>query len=194
MRVGGRFLLEKPSMADEAEQGMKDSQSSTPGQRRVVILGVGNLLLSDEGVGVHVANALMEMDLPDGVEVFEGGTDGFRLMSVVTGADRLIVIDAVKGGGDPGSIYRFDVKDAPSMPDSYKTSVHQIGILEVIHFSDFIGKTPEAVIIGVEPKSLEMSMELSPEVQAKVPRVIELVLEEARAALGGSESEPPYSA
>ena len=160
-------------------------QQSANTSKRVVILGVGNLLLSDEGVGVHVANKLMEMEIPEGVEVYEGGTDGFRLMSVVTGADRLIVVDAVKGGGEPGSIYRFDVKDAPSMPDSYKTSVHQIGILEVIHFSEFVGerKTPEATIIGVEPKSLEMSMELTPEVAAKVPRVIELVLETARAAL-----------
>jgi hydrogenase maturation protease len=154
-------------------------------QKRVVILGVGNLLLSDEGVGVHVANKLLEMDLPEGVEVYEGGTDGFRLMSVVTGADRLIVVDAVKGGGEPGSIYRFEVNDAPSMPDSYKTSVHQIGILEVIHFSEFVenGKTPEATIIGIEPKSLEMAMELTPEIEAKVPRVIELVLEAAQAAL-----------
>ena len=154
-------------------------------QKRIVILGVGNLLLSDEGVGVHVANQLMEMDLPEGVEVYEGGTDGFRLMSVVTGADRLIVVDAVKGGGEPGSIYRFDVNDAPSMPDSYKTSVHQIGILEVIHFSEFVGKgkTPEATIIGVEPKSLDMAMELTPEIAAKVPRVIELVLEAIQASL-----------
>ena len=75
--------------------------------KHVVILGVGNLLLSDEGVGVHVANKLMEMDLPAGVEVIEGGTDGFRLMNVVTEADRLIVVDAVKGGSPPGSIYRL---------------------------------------------------------------------------------------
>lgn len=171
------------------EQSHSTSEETGPHRadtsKRVVILGVGNLLLSDEGVGVHVANKLMEMELPEGVEVYEGGTDGFRLMSVVTGADRLIVVDAVKGGGEPGSIYRFDVKDVPSMPDSYKTSVHQIGILEVIHFSEFVGKgkTPEATIIGVEPKSLEMSMELTPEVAAKVPKVISLVLETAKAAL-----------
>jgi hydrogenase maturation protease len=145
---------------------------------RVVVLGVGNLLLSDEGVGVHVANKLMEMDLPPEVDVVEGGTDGFRLMNVVTGAARLIVVDAVKGGGPPGSIYRFDIKDAPTYPDEYKTSVHQIGILEVVHLSELIGKAPETTIIGVEPKSLDMGMELSPEVQAKVPRIIELVLEE----------------
>jgi hydrogenase maturation protease len=145
-----------------------------------VILGVGNLLLSDEGVGVHVANKLIEMDLPAGVEVIEGGTDGFRLMNVVTEADRLIVVDAVKGGSPPGSIYRFDIKDAPSSPDAFKTSVHQIGILEVVHLSELIGQTPETTVIGVEPGSLEMGMELSPEVQEKIPKIIELILEEVK--------------
>jgi hydrogenase maturation protease len=146
--------------------------------KRIVVLGVGNLLLSDEGVGVHVANKLMDMALPPSVQVVEGGTDGFRLMNVVVETDRLIVVDSVKGGATPGSIYRFDIEDAPSSPDVYKTSVHQIGILEVIHLSGLVGETPETTIIGVEPKSLDMSMELSPEVEAKIPRVIELVLEE----------------
>jgi hydrogenase maturation protease len=146
--------------------------------KRVIVLGVGNLLLSDEGVGVHVAKKLMETELPPRVQVVEGGTDGFRLMNVVTGADRLIIVDAVKGGEAPGSIYRFDIKDAPTYPDVYKTSVHQIGILEVVHLSELVGKPPETVIIGVEPKSLDMGMELSPEVEAKLPRIIELVFEE----------------
>jgi hydrogenase maturation protease len=151
-------------------------------KKRMVILGVGNLLLSDEGVGVHVANKMLEMDLPTGIEVYEGGTDGFRLMNLVSEADRMVVVDAVKGGGDPGSIYRFDIKDAPSSPDKYKTSVHQIGILEVVHFSEFVGdgNAPETTVIGVEPKSLDMSMELSPEISEKVPRVIELVMEEVQ--------------
>jgi hydrogenase maturation protease len=136
--------------------------------------------MSDEGVGVHVANKLMEMDLPVGVEVVEGGTDGFRLMNVVTEADRLIVVDAVKGGSPHGSIYRFDIKDAPSSPDLYKTSVHQIGILEIVHLSELIGQTPETTVVGVEPKSLEMGMALSPEVEEKIPKIIELILEEVK--------------
>jgi hydrogenase maturation protease len=162
--------------------------------QRIVILGVGNLLLSDEGVGVHVANRLMEMELPPGVEVIEGGTDGFRLMNVVTEADRLIVIDAVKGGASPGSIYRFDVKDAPSYPQVYKTSVHQIGILEVIHLSELVGRTPETTIIGIEPKSMAMGLELSPEISEKLPRIIELALKEveefsSRSGLNGDSSD-----
>ncbi|MEW6569836.1 MAG: HyaD/HybD family hydrogenase maturation endopeptidase [Nitrospirota bacterium] len=145
---------------------------------KIVILGVGNFLLSDEGVGVHVANELTKMDLPANVSVIEGGTDGFRLLNFITDADRLIVIDAVKGGSDPGTIYRFDIDDVRSAPSGFKTSVHQIGILEVIDLSGLIGKTPHATVIGIEPGSLEMSMELSEKVKASIPKIIELVKEE----------------
>ena len=147
---------------------------------KTVILGIGNLLLSDEGVGVHAAHELMKLDLPPEVVVVEGGTDGFRLLNVITEADRLIIIDAVRSGADPGAIYRFDVKDVRSAPPGFMTSVHQVGILEVIELSGLIGKTPHTTVIGVEPKSLEMSMELSPEVKEKIPRIVELVLEEAK--------------
>jgi hydrogenase maturation protease len=148
--------------------------------KKIVILGVGNVLLSDEGVGVHVANELIKMELPANVSVVEGGTDGFRLLNVITEADRLIVVDAVKGGGEPGTIYRFDINDVRNSPSGFKTSVHQIGILEVIDLSGLIGKTPHTTVIGVEPKSLEMSLELSPEIKDKLPRVIELVLEDLK--------------
>ncbi|MBW1715786.1 MAG: HyaD/HybD family hydrogenase maturation endopeptidase [Deltaproteobacteria bacterium] len=147
-------------------------------EKKIVVLGVGNLLLSDEGVGVHIANRLMEIPLPSEVEVIEGGTDGFSLMDVVMNADRLIVIDAVKSGAHPGSIYRFDIEDCSPYLDFYKTSVHQINILEVISLSKLIGHTPKTTVIGVEPKSLEIGMELSPEIQAKIPKIIELIFSE----------------
>jgi hydrogenase maturation protease len=147
---------------------------------KIVILGVGNLLLSDEGVGVHVANELMRMSLPPEVSVVEGGTDGFGLLNIITEANRLIVIDAVKGDAAPGSIYRFDIGEVRNCPSGFKTSVHQIGILEVLDLSELIGRTPYTTVIGVEPKSLEMGMELSPEIKAKIPRVIELILDELK--------------
>ncbi len=161
------------------------SDKPTPSkEKKIVVLGVGNLLLSDEGVGVHVANRLMEIPLPSEVEVIEGGTDGFSLMDVVMRADSLIVIDAVKGGAPPGSIYRFDIEDCSHYLDFYKTSVHQINILEVINLSKLIGHTPKTTIIGVEPRSLEIGMELSPIIQAKIPKIIELIFSE----LGASAS------
>lgn len=131
-------------------------------------------------MGVHVAEELMKMDLPPGVSVVEGGTDGFRLLNIITEADRLIIIDAVKGGAPPGSIYRFDIGEVRNCPSGFKTSVHQIGILEVLDLSELIGKTPHTTVIGIEPKSLEMGMELSPEIREKIPRVVELILKELK--------------
>jgi hydrogenase maturation protease len=160
---------------------LKESKGGdTVSPKKIVILGVGNILLSDEGVGVHVANELMKLDLPPGVTVVEGGTDGFRLIDIIAEADRLIVIDAVKGGAVPGSIYRFNIDEVKDCPPGFKTSVHQIGILEVINLSSLIGKTPNTTVIGVEPKSLGMGMELSPEIKAKIPRIIELIKEEVK--------------
>lgn len=151
--------------------------------KKILILGVGNLLMSDEGVGVHVAQKMTEMDFPPEVEVLEGGTDGFGLMHVLLQADRVILVDAVKGGGEPGSIYRFEIEDCPPFPDIFKTSVHQISILEVINLSGLLGSTPRTTIFGVEPRCMEMGMELSPEVEAKIPRVIELIKEEVTVSL-----------
>lgn len=152
--------------------------------KRILVLGVGNLLLSDEGVGVHVAQRMMTMAMPPEVQVVEGGTDGFGLVNVITEADRMILIDAVRGGGQPGSIYRFEIEDCPPYPDIFKTSVHQISILEVINLSSLIGSTPRTTIIGIEPACMEMGMELSPVVAAKVPRVIQMIKEEVDASLG----------
>jgi hydrogenase maturation protease len=152
--------------------------------KHILVLGVGNLLLSDEGVGVHVAQEMMKMEMPPEVQVVEGGTDGFGLVNVITEADRMILIDAVKGGGQPGSIYRFEIEDCPPFPDIFKTSVHQISILEVINLSSLIGTTPRTTIIGIEPACMEMGMELSPVVTAKVPRVIQMIKDEVAASLG----------
>ena len=160
---------------------LNNPDTPTPcNQKKTMVLGVGNLLLSDEGVGVHVVRKLMEMALPPRVEVVDGGVRGLGLMGTVAGADCLIVIDAVRGGGPPGSIYRFDVEDLTKSPQMYKMSVHEVGILDVLHVSRLVGQTPNTTIIGIEPKSLEMGMDLSPEIQAKVPRVIELILDELK--------------
>lgn len=158
---------------------MEDKGGNRPiSSPRITILGVGNELLSDEGVGIHVIKELQTKDLPRGTEAIEGGTDGFGLLNIITTSEHLIVIDSLKGGGQPGSLYRFHIDDAPSCPDLFKTSVHQIGILEVINLSGLIGNTPDTVIIGVEPKELKTGMALSPEVRVRVPRIIELVFQE----------------
>jgi hydrogenase maturation protease len=153
-------------------------------RHKIYVLGVGNELLSDEGIGIHTVKALRNHELPPNVEVFEGGTDGFGLINLIIEADRLIVIDSLKGGNQPGTIYKFEIEDAPGTPNLFKTSVHQIGILEVIHLSSLIGKTPKTTIIGVEPGQMTTGLDLSPDIQAKIPRLIELVLTEIEHSQG----------
>ncbi|MBD3289872.1 hydrogenase maturation protease [candidate division KSB1 bacterium] len=156
----------------------QDGGSENASSVRTVILGIGNELLSDEGIGVHIVKELNTMDVPPEIEIYEGGTDGFGLLNIIIDADRLIVIDSLRGGSEPGTIYKFDIEDAPSSPDLFKTSVHQIGILEVINLSSLIGKTPKTTVIGVEPKSISTGMELSQQIKEKIPRVIEIIFEE----------------
>ena len=112
------------------------------------------------------------------MEVIDGGTDGFSLINIIVEADRLILIDCVKGGSKPGTIYKFNIKDAPSCSDKFKTSVHQISILEVINLSGLIGKIPDTTVIGVVQHSIFTGMDLSQQRKAKIPRVMEVVLEE----------------
>jgi hydrogenase maturation protease len=168
--------MTSPARSERSSRPDREERPDAPTE--TVILCVGNLLLSDEGFGVHAAKVLEQESLPEHVRVVEGGTDGFHLMNVIRGAARLIVVDTIKGGGEPGSIYRFAREDAPAGRLPLLTSAHQVGILEVLDLLGLMGRVPRTVFFGVEPASLEMGMELSPVVAAKLPRVVELVREE----------------
>jgi len=145
--------------------------------KKVVIIGIGNLILRDEGVGVHAVRALEEQSLPPGVEVIDGGTATMELLPVIQEAERIIVIDALKGGEQPGTIYRVCPDDLMGETERL-LSLHQVGLLEVLGMARQLGGDPEVVIIGVEPKEISWGMELTPEVEAKLPKVIEAVLAE----------------
>jgi len=148
---------------------------------RRVVLGVGNVLLGDEGVGVHAVRRLLERGLPPGVEAFDGGTEGFGLLDLVSTCSRLVVVDCVRGGQAPGTIYRFEPGHISVARERYATSIHQVGILEVLHFAALVGQRPRTTIVGVEPAVLEVSRALSPAVAARLDAVCETaILETAR--------------
>jgi hydrogenase maturation protease len=155
---------------------------SLTGKKPVLILGVGNLLLKDEGIGVHVARKLMDMDLPPYVEVVEGGTSGFDLLDDIEGRGKVVVVDTVQAGQPPGTLYRLSHEDIEDRPKQ-RLSLHDIDMTDLLNLSDLLGveKPAEVIIIGVEPKDMETaSMELSPEVAARIPKVIELVMKEIK--------------
>lgn len=147
--------------------------------KRIVILGIGNILLKDEGVGVRVIERLgKDYRFPPIVALVDGGTLGLKLLGTIAGADYLIVVDAVKNGRHPGTLYRFEPTDIPTRVQ-YKDSFHQVDLLEVLTLSQYIGNRPETVIIGVEPEDISpWGMELTPTVQKKVPELMHLVLKE----------------
>ena len=144
---------------------------------KAVILGIGNTILSDEGVGVRAAELLQERyGLPEGVEVIDGGTAGMELLEPLSNLDLLIVLDAVKRGQPAGTLVTLAGDEVPVFFRS-KLSPHQISICDVLASLEFIGDKPrDMVLIGVEPDSLELGLELTP---AVAPRVADMA---ARAA------------
>jgi len=147
--------------------------------KKTVVLGTGNELFKDEGVGVHVAR-ILQTKLPtsiNDVEVIDSGTSP-DIWSLIDGADKLIIVDAVRGGCEPGTIYRFTPQQIVA-ETGIITSVHQMGILENLSLIELVGSKPgETIIIGVEPSELEPGLELSPELQKRMPKIIQTVLEE----------------
>lgn len=148
--------------------------------RKILILGVGNLLLRDDGFGVHLINSLQGTALPANVELLEAGTVSHQLIPRLHEIDHLIVIDVVEAGDTPGSIFRFSPDDM-KFPIEQKASLHQISLVDVLNMAALTGKKPETIIIGVQPKDVSSwSMELSDELKVVMPRVKELIFEELR--------------
>jgi len=148
---------------------------------RIVVLGVGNILLSDEGVGVRVIEKLQQdFDLPPDVEVIDGGTSGMEMLEDLSCADHIVIIDAVRSGSPPATIVKLTNEQVPVFFRT-KLSPHQIGLSDVLATLELIGEQPGGVtVIGIEPVSLETGMALSPQVQTQLPKLVESVVEELR--------------
>ena len=143
---------------------------------RTLVLGIGNLLLGDEGVGVHVARALALEDVPDHVAL-EVGTAFLDALPEIESADRIIVVDAMKADGAPGTIYR--VRFDECLHPEVIASLHGFD-LSLVMFLAGRPSAPEVVVIGVEPARIDWGTELSPEVEAVVPEAVAAVVAEAR--------------
>lgn len=147
---------------------------------RVVVLGVGNILMSDEGVGVHAVTALAERyDFPECVEIIDGGTSGMDCLDRIADADLLLIADCMrKAGKQPGDITRI-ADDEINAWFKTKISPHQVGLSDVLAACCFHGMSPKKVVlVGVQPASFETSMELTPKVAAVLDQVIERLLAE----------------
>ncbi|MFC2007384.1 hydrogenase maturation protease [Chloroflexota bacterium] len=146
---------------------------------KIVVLGMGNLLLRDEGIGIHVIDAMKETRSPDNVELelVDGGTLPDAPLSFEE-VDKLIIVDAVQADGEPGAIYRFHPEDI-NLDNKALTSLHQISLLENLWLMEQFGQKPkDIVIIGIEPQDMSWGLELSTRLEKRVPQIIRVVLEE----------------
>jgi hydrogenase maturation protease len=142
--------------------------------RHILIAGVGNVLLSDDGVGVHALRALQQNPMP-GVTLAEIGTAILHGLHFLEKADHVLVIDAAQGGKPPGTVYLFEATantEAKSI-----TSIHSMGLREAARFLTVGRSPPPITVLGVEPETLNFGMDLSGPVQAALPRVVALARE-----------------
>ena len=144
----------------------------------VLVLGLGNPLRGDDGVGCRLIEELARRELPPGVQVLDGGTAGLRLLDLLEGWERVIVVDAAEMGRRPGEFLRFTPADVrlASMPD--RCSLHHAGLSEVLALADALGEPlPDIVIFGVQPAQVGWGEGLSAAVEAALPALAKAVLE-----------------
>jgi hydrogenase maturation protease len=139
----------------------------------VLILGMGNLLLEDEGLGVRALEILQQRyEIPPEVELLDGGTTGMGLLDDISGREHLIVLDAVQTGDPPGTLVRLAGDDVP-VYFSMRISPHQLGLSDVLATLELSGEKPaEVVVLGLVPQSLEMSLELSELIRGRLEELV----------------------
>ena len=143
------------------------------------ILGIGNLLLGDEGFGVHcVQHIEQHYEIPENIRVFDGGTAGILLAPFIEQCDRLFVLDVIAIEDEPGSVHLFTEEDVRAGNVQTRMSPHQIGMLEILDICKIRGKVPEQIqFITVVPQTLEPGMELSPLIAERVSDVLGILIQ-----------------
>ncbi|SDL63122.1 hydrogenase maturation protease [Maridesulfovibrio ferrireducens] len=142
--------------------------------KKLLVLGVGNILLMDEGVGVHAIEALRKEEWPENVHMVDGGTFTQDLFHVLEGYDGLLVLDIVHAGEAPGTVYMFEEDDL-IQNDDQRLSLHDIDLIDSLHMAEMVGKRPRMRVIGMEPKSYtDWGLEMTPEVQKTFPHFLEV--------------------
>ena len=155
---------------------MDDSEDSPP---RILVAGIGNRLIADDGFGPRVVDLLSERELPDFVEVRDFGTAGMTIATDLADYDAVIFIDSADHGGEPGSLSRSRLVVEAGVEDVAelaRLTLHEAGLEGLLRFSKSIGTLPpEVFFIGCKPKTLAPSLELSPEVEAALERAVAIV-------------------
>ena len=144
--------------------------------KSILILGVGNYLMGDEGVGVHLIQQMAKMDLPEYLDILDGGTGGFLLLSCFEAYKTIIFIDATMDGKDEGTISLIRPKFASDFPSAL--SVHDVGLKDMIEAVYLMETKPDIHLFTVSINEMTpMTIELKPEIEQAIPDAIKQILE-----------------
>jgi hydrogenase maturation protease len=156
---------------------------SETNKNKLLILGIGNVLMGDEGVGVHVVNEVEKAAWPADVECLDGGTGSFLLLEPMQNAEKVILIDACIDGSEPGEVRKLYPKYSKDYPKTL--TAHDIGLKDLLDAFYLLGdRAPDVTLFAVSiPPLQDLQLELSQSVSAAVPHIVELVRKEAASAL-----------
>ena len=154
---------------------------------RILIVGLGNVLLQDDGVGVHAVRALRE-DPPLGAVVVEVGVAVLDALHLIESADHILAFDAMEAGGEPGAVYAFGPKAVA--PGGLQVSLHELNMLAALRFLPPDHPQPKIAILGVEPQTIDYGMELTPPVQAVLPLLLQAARRQVAAWVTEAGGDP----
>lgn len=144
-----------------------------------MVIGVGNILLRDDGVGVHVVRELEGELTSESISVYECGTLGLQILDYLDGADFVVIVDAVRSGKQPGVVSRFLIDQSKLEDPMELQSMHQVGVLDTLSLGRRMVRLPDQiVVVGVEPKDVSLGLDLSDEVKGSVQAAARMVLDE----------------
>ena len=145
----------------------------------VAVIGIGNVLMADEGAGVEALKLLGERDCPEYVELIDAGTAFFAIVSDLKDYEKLIIVDVVRGGQPPGTVYRFELDDVKG--GDVLISLHDIGVVDSLRMETLVGKIPDNIVFfGIEPEKITLSIGLSSSVKKGLEHLVDRVIEELR--------------
>ncbi len=148
-------------------------------EKRLLILGIGNILMGDEGIGVHAIREISKHPLPDSVTCLDGGTGGFVLLEAMQDADHIILIDGTIDGAETGTIRRLEPRFSSEYPKTL--TAHDIGLKDLLDAFHILGQTPSVTLFAVSiPELGSLSLDLCDELTDAIPAIVESVLVELR--------------
>jgi hydrogenase maturation protease len=151
--------------------------------RRTAVIGIGNILMADEGAGIEALGLLEKRGCPDFVELVDAGTAFFAIVPDLRDFEKLIILDVARGGQDPGTVYRFELDDVKG--DDVLLSLHDIGVVDALRMEKLVGKVPQDIVFfGIEPERVELSIGLSPGIAKRLDYLVDRVLEELQLEQG----------